>query len=167
MSWRDTVPEASALDLENLLGTGIGAAREQLEQHGGFLPFAVVVQNDGELRLVAVAPDPVNQDADPLPASAPDRPDSAAEGLTVEFDAEAMLRDLTELLRQNREECRAAALVCDITLPEEGSDAIHVAAEHKEGSVFAAVLPYQPRPGAEWEFGELAADSNGPTIWLD
>ncbi|WCI07476.1 hypothetical protein PJ267_10925 [Arthrobacter sp. OVS8] len=55
-SWRSSVPDASATDLENLLGTGVGAAQEQLERNGGFLPFALVVQNDGEVRLVAVTP---------------------------------------------------------------------------------------------------------------
>ena len=45
-------------------------------------------------------------------------------------------------MRQNRDEFRAAAIVCDITLVEEDSDAIHVATEHRDGAVFAAVLPY-------------------------
>ena len=89
-SWR-AVPEASATDLENLLGTGVGAAQEQLERNGGFLPFALVVENDGEVRLVAVTP----ADAD--------------EGSDADFDADAMISDLTELLRQNRDEFRAAA----------------------------------------------------------
>ena len=104
------MPEASATDLENLLGTGVGAAQEQLERNGGFLPFALVVQNDDEVRLVAVTP------AD------------AADGTDGDFDADAMIADLTELLRQHRDEFRAAAIVCDITLVEEDSDAIHVAA---------------------------------------
>jgi hypothetical protein len=178
-SLRDTVPEASASDLETLLGTGVGAAREQLEQHGGFLPFALVVQNDGDIRLLAVALDARDAPNAPSPLDSPSdaagsspAPDTVAGAeldavADAEFDADAMLNDLTELLRQNREECRAAALVCDIMLPEEGSDAIHVAAEHKDGSVFAAVLPYRPQPGAQWEFGELAADTNEPVIWVD
>ena len=57
-----------------------------------------------------------------------------------------MISDLTELLRQHRDEFRAAAVVCDITLLEEASDAIHVAAEHRDGSLFAAVLPYAANP---------------------
>jgi len=149
-SWRDSVPEASAADLENLLGTGVGAAQEQLERNGGFLPFALVVQNDDEVRLVAVTP------ADP------------ADGSDGHFDADTMIRDLHELLRQHRDEFRAAAVVCDITLLEEDSDAIHVAAEHQDGSLFAAVLPYAPNAATrELEFGQLAADSNEPAVWVD
>lgn len=149
-SWRDSVPEASATDLENLLGTGAGAAQEQLQRNGGFLPFALVVENDGEVRLVAVTP------AD------------AQDGSDAEFDADSMISDLTELLRQNRADFRAAAIVCDIVLVEEETDAIHVAAEHRDGSVFAAVLPYAANTlTREWEFGQLTADANEPTVWVD
>jgi hypothetical protein len=138
------------MDLENLLGTGIGAAQEQLQRNGGFLPFALVVENDGEVRLMAVTP------AD------------AKEGSDADFDADSMISDLTEVLRQNRADFRAAAIVCDILLVEEESDAIHVAAEHRDGSVFAAVLPYNPNTDSrEWEFGQLAADTNEPAIWVD
>ena len=148
--WRDSVPDGTATDLENLLGTGVSAAQEQLQRNGGFLPFALTVQNDGEVRLVAVSP------AD------------AAEGSDGDFDADAMISDLTALLRQNREDFRAAAVVCDILLVEEDSDAIHVAAEHRDGSVFAAVLPYAANAGTQtWEFGELAADASEPAIWVD
>ncbi|WP_423183432.1 hypothetical protein [Arthrobacter sp. NyZ413] len=144
VTWRDSVPEESADDLETLLGTGIGTAREHLEQHGGFLPFALTVLNDGEVRLLMVAPDSAVDTSDALGAPNP----TAEIASEAEFDVDAMLNDLTELVRQNRGECRAAALVCDITLPEEGSDAIHVAAEHRDGSVFAALLPYRPGPGS-------------------
>jgi hypothetical protein len=149
-SWRASVPDATATDLENLMGTGLAAAQEQLERSGGFLPFALVVENDGDVRLVAVSPaEPGADDAG--------------------FDADGMIRDITELLRQHRDEFRAAAIVCDITLLEESSDAIHVATEHRDGSVFAAVLPYSPPAGGgvEWQFGDVAADTNEPVVWVD
>ncbi|TDL38045.1 hypothetical protein [Arthrobacter nitrophenolicus] len=149
-AWRDSVPDSTATDLENLLGTGVSAAQEQLQRNGGFLPFALTVQNDGEVRLVAVSP-----------ADAADDPDA-------DFDADAMISDLHTLLRQNRDDFRAAAIVCDILLVEEDSDAIHVAAEHRDGSVFAAVLPYAANTATRtWEFGELGADTNEPAIWVD
>lgn len=149
-SWRESVAEGTATDLENLLGTGISAAQEQLQRNGGFLPFALTVQNDGEVRLIAVSP------AD------------AQDGSDGEFDADAMISDLTALLRQNREDFRAAAVVCDILLVEEQSDAIHVATEHRDGQVFAAVLPYSADEQTRtWNFGELAADSSEPSIWVD
>ncbi|MFJ5862746.1 hypothetical protein ACIQCM_15110 [Pseudarthrobacter sp. NPDC092439] len=149
-SWRESVPEDSATDLENLLGTGISAAQEQLQRNGGFLPFALTVQNDGEVRLVAVSP-----------ADAP-------EGTDADFDADVMISDLQAVLRQNRSGFRAAAVVCDVQLVEDDSDAIHVAAEHSDGSVFAAVLPYVANAETRTlEFGELGADSSQPAIWVD
>ena len=149
-SWRDTVPESTATDLESLLGTGLNAAQEQLQGNGGFLPCALTLQDDGEIRLMAVSP-----------ADAP-------EGSGGDFDADAMISDLTALLRQNRQDFRAAAVVCDILLVEEDSDAIHVATEHRDGSVFAAVLPYSANMDTRtWELGELAADTNEPAIWVD
>lgn len=149
-AWRDSVPEDSATDLENLLGTGISAAQEQLQRNGGFLPFALTVQNDGEVRLVAVSP------AD------------AVEGTDADFDADAMIGDLHAVLRQNRDDFRAAAVVCDVQLVEDDSDAIHVATEHRDGSVFAAVLPYAANAETRTlEFGQLGADSNQPAVWVD
>lgn len=149
-SWRDSVPEAAATDLENLLGTGVGAAQEQLQRNGGFLPFALVVENDGEVRLMAVTPADAAEDSD------------------ADFDADSMIEDLTQVLRQNRTDFRATAVVCDILLVEEESDAIHVAAEHRDGSVFAVVLPYAANPAShELEFGQLAADTNEPSVWVD
>ena len=142
---------ASATDLENLLGTGVGAAQEQLERNGGFLPFALVV---AERRR--------------SPAGRRDPGRRGATAADADFDADAMIRDLNELLRQHRDEFRAAAVVCDITLLEEDSDAIHVAAEHRDGSLFAAVLPYAPNPAThELEFGQLSADTNEPAVWVD
>ena len=59
-------------------------------------------------------------------------------------------------------------MVCDILLVEEDSDAIHVAAEHRDGSLFAAVLPYSANATTQsWEFGELGADASEPAIWVD
>jgi hypothetical protein len=95
-------------------------------------------------------------------------PADAESGSGDEFNADAMISDITALLRQNRDDFRAAAIVCDITLLEEDSDAIHVATEHRDGAVFAAVLPYAANQVTrEWEFGELAADTNEPAIWVD
>jgi hypothetical protein len=149
-SWRSSVAPATATDLENLLGTGVGAAQEQLGRNGGFLPFALVVENDGEVRLVAVTPS------------------DAPAGSDADFDADSMISDLRELLKQNRDDFRAAAVVCDITLLEEDTDAIHVATEHRDGAVFSAVLPYTTNAdSAELTFGQLAADSDEPTVWVD
>jgi hypothetical protein len=117
--------ETQQAQLREVLGTALGLAQEHLEQNGGFLPFGVTLDSEGELRLVMVTP-----------------PEAAADG---DYDAEAMMADLLELLRQGRDGCQAVAFASDVHLPEHGSDGIHGAAEHRGGGVMAAVVRYVMR----------------------
>ncbi|MEE1622055.1 hypothetical protein ACQ3I4_11720 [Zafaria sp. Z1313] len=146
-------PEAH-LQLNRVLGTALGVAREQLEANGVFLPFAVALEAaqdgaEGELRLLAVQP-PADDD-DP----------------EVDIDAEAMMGDLVELLGQQREGFTAIALVSDVTLLEEDRDAVHANAEHSEGGAVAVVQAYTPpaAEGGEWAFAEPAAEAGELLIW--
>ena len=79
-----------------------------------------------------------------------------------------MVTSPSRTLRSPSRTLRSPCPSGDITLTEENSDAIHVAAEHRDGAVFAAVLPYAPnRENTDWEFGDLAADANEPVVWVD
>jgi len=56
----DLAPE-DHLELNRVLGTALGVAREQLEANGVFLPFGIALETaaggeQGELRLIAVQP---------------------------------------------------------------------------------------------------------------
>lgn len=135
-------------DLNRLLGTGLGVAQEQLKTHGGFLPFSLVIEHDGEVRMVAVAPDDAEDEED-------------------DVDADVMVADLTELLRQHRDEYRAAALVCDVSLAEEGVDGIHVSAEHADGSTVSVVQPYEAAAEKEFSYAELIGEAGERTVWTD
>ena len=43
-----------------------------------------------------------------------------------------------------------------------------MAAEHRTAPLFAAVLPYAANAATrELEFGQLAADTNEPAVWVD
>ncbi|ALO65224.1 hypothetical protein AS189_00390 [Arthrobacter alpinus] len=133
-------------DLNKLLGTALGVAGEQLETHGAFLPVGLVMSNDGDLSLVAVS-------------------SNAAEGAgEEELDADQMVADLFEALSQQREQNRAAAVVCDIHLPDDATDAIHVMAEHSTGVSVSAVRPYRQAPTG-WEFGNPFLEPGETTIW--
>ena len=112
-------------DLNSLLGTALGVTQEQLEAQGAFLPAALVVQADGELRMVAVSPEESDED----------------------LDAEAMIDDLYTVLREQKDQNRAVAVFSDITLPDEGTDAIHVVAEHSEGVCISAIQTYSEQDG--------------------
>ncbi|PYH02350.1 hypothetical protein CVV67_00270 [Arthrobacter stackebrandtii] len=133
-------------DLNKLIGTALGVAGEQLEEHGAFLPVGIVLAHNGELSLVAVSPTEVDG------------------GEESELDADAMVADLFAALAQQREQNRAAAVVCDIHLPDDVTDAIHVMAEHSSGVGVSAVRPYRQAPTG-WEFGNPFLEVGEIQIW--
>ena len=136
-----------AAQLREVLGTALGIAQEHLEQNGGFLPFGVTLAYDGELRLVLVTPPEPDEDG--------------------ELDAESMMQDVIELLRQGRDGYQAVAFASDVSLPEHGaggSDGIHAAAEHRDGGLMAAVVPYT-LTAEGYVFSPLEPDGHEPTVF--
>ena len=129
-------------DLNSLIGTALGVAQEQLEAQGAFLPAALVVQNDGELRMIAVAPEESDED----------------------LDADAMIDDIYTVLTEQKGENRAVAVFSDIHLPEENTDAIHVVTEHSEGVCISAIQAYSSN-GEEWTFNEPMWEAGEPIVW--
>ncbi|WP_459275058.1 hypothetical protein [Glutamicibacter endophyticus] len=141
-------------DLNKVLGTALGVAREQLEEQGVFLPFAIGLEpgaegEDGELRLIAVPPtdDPEDPEAD--------------------IDTESMAADLAQVLNQQGTDFSAVAIASDVLLQEDERDAIHVVAEHRQGLALAIVQPYAmpEEPGGPWQFEDPSAESATASIW--
>ncbi|MET3368240.1 hypothetical protein [Arthrobacter sp. M2012083] len=133
-------------ELRETLGTALGTAQEHIQQNGGFFPFGVTLSNDDELRLVMIAPGEPDENGD--------------------VDAGQMLTDIHELLRQGRDDFKAVAVVSDVSLPDHGSDGIHGAAEHRDGEVRAAIIPYFPTLDG-FEFSAMEPDTHEPSIWVD
>jgi hypothetical protein len=133
-------------DLNKLIGTALGVAGDQLEAHGAFVPVGLVVDNDGGINLVAVAPNSVDGEGE------------------EELDADAMIEDLFQALSQQKGQNRAAAVVCDIHLPDDVTDAIHVMAEHSTGVAVSAVRPYRQTPDG-WDFAEPFLEPGDRQIW--
>lgn len=104
------------------------------------------MSNDGDLSLVAVSSNAVEGEGE------------------EELDADQMVADLFEALSQQREQNRAAAVVCDIHLPDDATDAIHVMAEHSTGVSVSAVRPYRQAPTG-WEFGNPFLEPGETQIW--
>src|SRR5213595_875039 len=100
----ENTEERELRDVRETLGAALATAQVHLEQNGGFLPFAVTLADDDELRLVFVTPG---------------EPDDEGN-----VDTESMLADILELLRQGRDGYRAVAIASDVVLPEHGSDGI-------------------------------------------
>ncbi|RAX48846.1 hypothetical protein DQ353_13035 [Arthrobacter sp. AQ5-05] len=147
--------EAAQAELNKVLGTALGVAREQLEEQGVFLPFAIAVEPateenaEPELRLLAVQP---TEDLDDPEA---------------DIDAEVMMADLVQLLQDQRDSFNAVAFVSDVTLLDDATDAVHVLAEHRHGGSVAIVQPYtapDPETGI-WEFAEPSAEGGQIQVW--
>lgn len=144
-SWRDTASERAQADLDGLLNPALGFAQQQLEQHGEFFPYAVVVRADGETEMVAARPD-----ADD------DRPAS-----------NDVIDACRTTLAERRDRLRAAAVVADVRLPA-GGDAIRVELEHTEGPALTVLLPYgRKRFGRGIDFGQLQAAAGTRHVWPD
>lgn len=133
-------------DLNKLIGTALGVAGEQIQTHGAFVPVGLVVANDGGISLVAVSPNTMDGEEE------------------AELDADAMIADLFEALSAQKDQNRAAAVVCDIHLPDDSTDAIHVMAEHSSGVGVSAVRPYRQAPSG-WEFGNPFMEPGDRQIW--
>ncbi|SEE81373.1 hypothetical protein SAMN04489740_2643 [Arthrobacter alpinus] len=133
-------------DLNKLIGTALGVAAEQLEAHGAFLPVGLVLTHDDELNMIAVAPNTADGDEE------------------NDLDADEMVADLFEALGQQREQNRAAAVVCDIHLPEDATDAIHVMAEHSTGVAVSAVRPYRQSEQG-WDYSDPFLEAGEKVIW--
>lgn len=143
----DDIDDSVKDGLNKVLGTALGVAREQLEEQGVFLPFAIGLEpatgeTDPELRLLAVPP-----------ADNPEDPEA-------DIDTEAMAADLVQVLNQEGANFVAVAIASDVLLTEDNLDAIHVVAEHKAGAALAIVQTYQmpAEPGGSWTFAEPAAE---------
>ncbi|MCT9871612.1 hypothetical protein [Paenarthrobacter aurescens] len=133
-------------ELRETLGTALGTAQEHIQQNGGFFPFGVTLSNAGELRIVMIAPGEPDENGD--------------------VDAGQMLTDIQELLRQGRDDFRAVAVVSDVSLPDHGSDGIYGAAEHRDGDVLAAIIPYTPTADG-FAFSAMEPDTHEPSVWVD
>ena len=135
-------------DLNKLIGTALGVAGDQLEAHGAFLPVALVVSTEGDLSMVSVSPATVEGEEE------------------RELDADEMIADLFQALTHQREQNRAAAVVCDIHLPDDATDAIHIVAEHSSGVSVSAVRPYRQTPDG-WEFSDPFLEPSEQQIWVN
>lgn len=141
-SWRDTASQQAQDDLDSLLDPALGFAQQQLDAHGEFYPFAVVVDPDGQQRMVA---------AD----TGSNQPDSAD-----------LITSLIAGLSDERGRLRGAAIVADVRVPELDSDAVRVTLEHSERVALTVLLPYRTRRfGRRVDYGDLQAGAAAAFIW--
>lgn len=130
-------------ELNGLLNGAVGFAEQTLQRYGELYPFGAALDQAGEQRLLG---------ADPGEG---DHPDSTA-----------VLEALYDGARASAADLRAVAFVADVLL--DGSDALRVELEHREGRCLVVHLPYRLE-GDETErsisFGELVAHEADPRTW--
>ena len=112
-----------------------------LAKHGEFFPYAVAMGQNGEIAMVAGY-------------TGTEQPPSAD-----------VLAVLYEGLRAKAHENRGAAVVTDVRLKGEGTDAIEVEVEHREGIALKVFLPYKKGLGGQPETGQMRAEAGEPRIW--
>jgi len=141
-SWRYTASQQAQDDLDGLLGSALEFAQQQLDAHGEFYPYAVVVDHTDQQRMVA---------AD----TGSNRPQSAD-----------LITTLIAALSEERDHLRATAIVADVRVPRIGSDAVRVTLEHAEQVALTVLLPYRPRRfGRGIDYGDIQAGQAAAFIW--
>jgi hypothetical protein len=141
-SWRDSASAECQSDLDSLLNAALPFARQQLAKHGEFFPYGVAMTRDGKITMIAGY-------------TGTERPPSTE-----------VLETLYEGLRSKAEENRAAAVVSDVRLRGEGTDAIQVEIEHREGIALKVFQPYRKkRFGGGLETGQMRAEDGERRIW--
>lgn len=139
-SWRDETPQAVQDDLDGIAGVALDAARSLLDKNGEFFPFGVTLRADGEQRLVAGDP-----------------------GLGEHPESQEVLETLYAGVAGERDDLRAAAFVADVLV--DGSDAIRVQVEHRDGGPAMQILEQFTKVGSDIEYGATSAAPADRRIW--
>jgi hypothetical protein len=143
-SWRDAASQQAQDDLDGLLDAALGFAKQQLDGYREFYPCAIVVDTDGQQRVVG---------AD----AGKEQPESAD-----------LITTLIGALLGQRGQLRGVAIVADVRVPEIGSDAVRVILEHSEQIAITVLLPYRARRfGRGVDYGDLQAGTAAAFIWPD
>lgn len=141
-TWRDAASQEAQDDLDGLIGTALEFAQQQIAAYGEFYPYAIVVDREGQQRVIAADTDA-------------DQPDSAD-----------LVASLVRTLGQQHDLLRSTAIVADVRVSEIRSDAVRVNLEHAEGVALTVLLPYRPqRFGRRVEYGGLSVSAASALIW--
>ncbi|WP_243057179.1 hypothetical protein [Nocardioides sp. SR21] len=138
-SWRDTASASAQEDLDGLLNVVLPLAQELLGKNGQFYPFGASVSADGEAAVTASDP-------------------------SLGANPEQVLAGVYDGARATAAENRAAAFVTDVLV--NGSDAVQVELEHRDGIALVVVVPYTPGTYKRFpKFGELRVAQGEPKVW--
>jgi hypothetical protein len=144
-SWRETTPQPVQDDLDGVITAALHAAQDLLTKNGEFFPFGITVAESGEVGLAA-----------------------ADAGLGEQPASLAVLDGLYAGAADRRDTHRAVGFVADVKA--NGSDAVRVEAEHRDGGpALVVVMPYQ-RKGLMKKvvtYGQMSVGQGERRIWTE
>jgi hypothetical protein len=141
-TWRDTASASAQADLDNLLNLVLPLAQELLGKNGQFYPFGASVSTVGEAALTAADPE-----------------------LGEHPQPEQVLASVYDRARAAAGETRAAAFVSDVLV--EGSDAVQVELEHRDGIALVVLVPYKPATLKRVPtFRDMSVAPGEPRVWI-
>lgn len=140
--WRDTVSETAQGDLDGLTGAAVEFALQQINTHGGFVPFTLAVSSAGKTQVL--------------------QPNYDRDG---ELDAPRQFAAQWEAVEQVKESLRAVAVAVDVRIPDRDQDAIQLIVEHREGIAIGMRFPYTRAASGDYDVESPAAYSEERRIW--
>ncbi|WP_155993026.1 hypothetical protein [Nocardioides sp. URHA0020] len=141
-SWRDTASPSVQQDLDGLLNLVLPLAQELLGKNGRFYPFGALVSTAGEVSLTA-----------------------SEVGLGEHPQPDRVLAGVYDGARATSGENRAAAFVSDVLV--EGSDAVQVELEHRDGIALVVLVPYKPATLKRVPtFRDMSVAPGEPRVWI-
>jgi hypothetical protein len=127
--------------MDALLNAALPFARQQLATHGEFFPYGLAMTHDGQITMAAGY-------------TGTEQPPSTE-----------VLQILYEGLRAQAQQNRGAAVVSDVRLRGQGTDAIQVEVEHREGVALKVFLPYRVKRHGQLETGQMSGEAGERRIW--
>ena len=141
MNWREDASEKAQADLDSLFNQSALLAQTLLARNGEFYPFGASLGTRGKFYL-----------ATPLPE---------AKQPTSQDVIDELVRDYSERNRSIR-----ACVITTLGVLPDGSDAIKVDLEHKEGTSLSVILPIERADdNGDLEFGNMAAIEGEHRVW--
>lgn len=143
--WLGSISERAQEEVKYLLNVVMGFADQQLSKGGEFLPFAVVINDDGRAHPVSAEPRALD------------------DGSSI---ADALIATLGTLTRTDKAVV-AAAVVDDVRSAERTGRAVRVHIEHRQGLALSIIRPYALRRLVIHivRYGRAEVAHSGHQIW--
>jgi hypothetical protein len=141
VSWRDTASDEAQADLDGLLNAVLPFAEQTIAKYGELFPFGASVNTSGDLAMLA---------ADPAIGEQP--------------ASNEVLQMLRQGVQRSLDTTRAVAFVVDVLV--EGSDAIRMEMEHREGTAIVVLAPYtHSRFNKSVTLGQMSVSAAPLQVW--